>query len=205
MQNMPSRNIYKDYIAESYYHIYNRGIDKQDIFKDEDDYIVFLGLLKRYLSGEVSRKSSGVPLPSYRGQIELLAFCLMPNHFHLFIYQTSKDGMRLLLKSLGVAYAMYFNKKYQRLGPVFQQRYKASRITNDDYLLHISRYIHLNPKDYRSWQWSSYPYYEGKYKTDWVMPNRILELFTGDYSVFLEDYKEQDEELDGIKSELANS
>src|SRR3990167_6965989 len=169
---MPGRNIYKDYVAESYYHVYNRGVDSQEIFKDRQDFQVFLGLLKRYLGQDESKSTTGNPYPSYRDQIELLAFCLMPTHFHLFVYQHTEDGMKLLLKSLGVAYGMYFNRKYKRRGPVFEQRYKAVRVTDDAYLLHISRYLHLNPKSPKTWEWSSYPYYLCRYKAEWVMPGR---------------------------------
>lgn len=201
---MPGRNIYKDYVAESYYHIYNRGAGAQEVFKDQQDFQVFLSLLKRYLGTDKDKSTAGNIYPSYKGGVELLAFCLMPTHFHLFIYQHSEDGMKLLLKSLGVAYGMYFNRKYKRRGPVFEQRYKAVRITDDSYLLHISRYIHLNPSNPKAWEWSSYPYYLGRYKAEWVMPGRILDLFDGNYAEFLKDYKDRKAELEQIKRELAD-
>jgi hypothetical protein len=99
---------------------------------------------------------------------------------------------------------MYFNKKYGRVGPLFQQRYRASRITDDTYLLHISRYIHLNPDRYKNWQWSSLQAYIGTNDCDWVRPDRVLELFSGDYQQFLEDYKNRRDILERIKHELAN-
>ena len=201
---MPGRNIYKDYIPDSYYHIYNRGVGGQTVFKDNADYTVFLGLLKRYLDSQPSHSPEGEPYPSQFGKLELLAFCLMPSHFHLFVYQHSEDAMRLLMKSVGVAYGMYFNKKYDRLGPVFQQRYRASRISNEAYLLHISRYIHLNPQNYSTWEWSSLPYYTDKYRADWVQPEGILDLFEGDnYLKFVDEYKDRRDELEDIKHELA--
>lgn len=202
---MPSRNIYKEYLPESYYHIYNRGINKQPLFRDDQDYRVFLSFLKRYLGGESGKRTSGALYPSFKGRVELLAFCLMPSHFHLLIYQNDAGSMTMLLRSLGVSYSMYFNKKYDRLGPVFQQRYKAARINDDSYLLHISRYIHLNPDSYKAWQWSSLPYYLGNYQADWVKPDRILELFEGeDYSRFVEDYTDRRSELEEIKYQLAD-
>ncbi len=201
---MPGRNIYKDYVADSYYHIYNRG-NNQDIFCDEEDYIVFLSLFKRYLGKKQSKKKSGVLHPSYRNEIKLLAFCLMPSHFHLFVYQHIETAITTFLKSLSVSYAMYYNKKYNRIGPVFQQRYRASRISDDSYLLHISRYLHLNPDNYKTWQWSSLPYYNGRLKADWLRPEQVLELFDGDeYGEFLEDYVDSKRELEVIKHELAD-
>ena len=202
---MPGRNIYKDYVPESYYHVYNRGVASEIIFRDDQDYSVFLSLLKRYLGSETSKNSLGIEYPSYRDEMELLTFCLMPSHFHMLIYQYDQDAMRQLLKSVSVAYSMHFNKKYKRFGPLFQQRYRASLISNDSYLLHISRYIHLNPDNYTSWEWSSLPYYLNKYQADWMMPARILELFEGDnYLGFLDEYKDRRDELNEIKHELAN-
>lgn len=80
----------------------------------------------------------------------------------MLIYQTDSEVMMKLMQSIGVAYSMYYNKKNKRFGPLFQQRYKASHIDNESYLLHISRYIHQNPKDYPTWQLSSLPYYRGQ-------------------------------------------
>src|SRR3990167_865213 len=129
----------------------------------------------------------------------------MPTHFHLFIYQHNETGMTSLLRSVSVAYSMYFNKKYKRVGPLFQQRYRASRISDDAYLLHISRYIHINPDRYKSWEWSSLPYYNGEMKANWLKPERILDLFNKDeYSSFVDDYQETRRELEAIKHELAD-
>ena len=187
---MPSRNVIKDYVEDSYYHVYNRGVRKQPIFLDDQDYGVFLGLLKRYLSQSTPKQLNHSNYPSYRGQVELLTYCLMPNHFHLLIYQKDKNGMKQLLKSVSVSYSMYFNKRYKHVGALFQQRYRAVRIVSDPQLLHISRYIHLNPDDYRSWEWSSVGYYLGKKHADWVNPRRILELYgsVDKYVAFLNEY-----------------
>lgn len=203
---MPSRNREKIYVPDSYYHIYNRGLNKQSIFLDKADYAVFLNLLKRYLGDEETKDPSGRVYDSLHGQLELLAFCLMPNHYHLLIYQNDPQGMTRLLRRVSTTYTMYFNKKYQRSGPVFHERFKASHIINDEYLRHISRYIHLNPVDYRQWEFSSIHYYAGDKSTVWVKPKRILELFEGeDYMQFVADYEENKKVLDEIKSELANS
>lgn len=193
------------YVPEAYYHIYNRGLNKRVIFKDDYDYSVFLNLLKRYLSGEPIKDKQGRLYESLHGEIELLAFCIMPTHFHLLVYQKDSQAMTKLLHKITTSYTAYFNKKYKRSGPLFQDRFKASRISKDDYLLHISRYIHLNPKDYTNWQYSSLDYYVNKKKTDWVMPGRILDLFGNDnYLAFLKDYEAHKKMLDEIKDQLAN-
>ena len=198
---MPARNVIKTYVPDSYYHVYNRGVSKQTIFRDEQDYEVFLGLLKRYLSPTPTLRANRVPYPSYAGEVQLLSYCLMPNHFHLQLYQTSEEGMQLLLKSVSVAYSMYFNKKHKRVGAVFQQRYRAVRIVNDAQLVHISRYIHMNPAQYDAWEWSSLPYYLEKQRADWIHP--YLDEGITNYRLFLKEYESRRNELEKLKQELA--
>ncbi len=204
---MPSRNVIKDYAPESYYHVYNRGVAKQPMFIEEMDYVVFLGMFKRHLSEEVQTDRFGREHPNYHTKIELLTFCLMPNHFHLLLYQyEDTQAMTKLLQSICTSYTMYFNRKYNRVGPLFQGRFKASQINNDDYLLHISRYIHLNPVEYMSYEWSSLPYYTGKLQAEWIKPSRIKGMFRAEnYIHFLKDYEAYKDSLDEIKHELANS
>lgn len=203
---MPSRNRVKIYIPESYYHIYNRGINKRRIFLDKEDYTVFLNLFKRYLDVKITKDYQGREYDNLHDQIELLAFCLQPNHFHLLIYQKDENAMTGLLRRVGTSYSRYFNKKYKRFGPLFQERFKASVIGQDEYLQHISRYIHLNPENYQWWEFSSLPYYLGRRKVGWVRPKRIVSLFrAGEYKKFVSDYKGHKRALDAIRNELANS
>lgn len=203
---MPSRNLEKIYATDAFYHIYNRGVEKRIIFNDTDDYAVFLSLFKRYLDVEPAKDVAGRDYPHYRDQIKLLAFCLMSNHFHLLIYQKDKGAMTRLLRGVCTAYTMYFNKKYQRVGHLFQSRFKASMITNDTYLQHISRYIHLNTRNYESWQFSSLPYYLGRSHAMWIDPLPILDLFEKDkYAIFLRDFISYRNSLKEIKLALADT
>jgi len=203
---MPSPNLEKIYIADSYYHVYNRGVNKRKIFLDDSDYSVFLNLLKRYLGAEPAKDNNGREYVWLHNELELLAFCLMPNHFHLFIYQKKPEAMTRLLRGVGTSFAGYFNKKYHRSGPLFQDRFKASMITSDTYLTHASRYIHLNPgKGYKTYEWSSLPYYLTNKYAAWVQPLRIMGLFEpGEYAKFVADYKDQKEILSELKTELAD-
>lgn len=202
---MPSRNILKDDLAESYYHIYFRGGNKSRIFREARDFEKMLQLFSRYLSLQEIKNSAGVSFPNYSNRIELLAFCLMPNHVHLFVYQYQQGVMTEFMRSLLTSYSMYFNKKYKRSGPLFESRYKASRITSDSYLQHITRYIHLNPKLWREYEYSSLPYYLHQVSDDWVNPKRVLDLFHDDteYLQFVEDYEGAKEIMDILKLELA--
>jgi len=204
---MPSKNSIKQYAAESYYHIYNRGVAKQIIFAETDDYVVFLSLLKRYLSLTPLTDKQGRKYPNYSKDIELLAFCLMPNHFHLLIYQgDDSKAMEALMRSVITSYSGYFNRKYKRVGHLFQGAYKASRIDDEAYLQHISRYIHLNPKDWQAYEWSSLPYYLDQKQADWLLPAKILDIFEGEsYKDFVADYEDYKNELDAIKHQLADS
>ncbi|MGB4759355.1 MAG: transposase [Candidatus Saccharimonadales bacterium] len=203
---MPGKNIIKEYAADHYYHIYSRGVNKQPVFLDHEDYEVFLGLLKRYLGHEKPTDTSRHAYPNYSDEITLLAYCLMKNHIHLLVYQKLELGMPKLMRSVMTSYSMYFNKRYKRVGPVFQSRYRASMIEHDGYLEHISRYIHLNPKEWKSYEYSSLPYYLGTRSTSWVTPQKIMELFNNEprsYLRFMNDYQAHKQMLDEIKWELA--
>src|SRR5664279_2291505 len=150
MFSMPRRNIIKVDAADNYYHVYARGNSRGKIFMDAADYEMFISLLKRYLSAEEAHDPYGVSYPNFYNKLELVAFCLMPNHFHMLIYQHQPGAMTGFMRSLLTSYSRYFNKRCHKSGPLFESSYKASMISDDSYLQHISRYIHLNPRQWRS-------------------------------------------------------
>jgi len=203
---MPSRNVLKDDVSESYYHVYFRGGNRSRIFRDATDFEKMLQLFARYLSLKEVKNSAGLSFPNYHYRLELAAFCLMPNHVHLLIYQRQQGAMTEFMRSLLTSYSMYFNKRYKRSGPLFESRYKASRITEDSYLEHITRYIHLNPRHWREYEYSSLPYYLQQITDEWIEPKRIIEIFSGpdEYLRFVEDYEQNKEMTDILKHELAN-
>lgn len=186
---MPSKYVVRVDYDGGYYHVFNRGVEKRTIFLDDRDYVVFLHFLKVFLS------KAGVPLlggdmsgamenlegnrrKNYFGEIKLIAYCLMPNHFHLFMHQLSKGALAGFMQSLSNAYTKYFNERYQRVGCLFQGRYKASNINNEVYFQYISKYIHLNPKalggDIMNYAYSSYRYYLDGRPPVWLHPEVIL-------------------------------
>lgn len=204
---MPSPNTIKLFAEDHYYHAYNRGVDKRRIFEDAQDYQKFIYYLKVYLTpiDILRQENSLLRLNLIKNnlseEVDLLAFCLMPNHFHLLVRQKTKDGMTKLLKQVSVAYSMYFNKRYERIGPLFQGIYKACIVESDDYLLHLSRYIHLNPLErgasLKEFQWSSYLNYLQKQDFVWVKSSLILGYFNEqnpklNYENFVEKYIEED-------------
>lgn len=202
---MPSRNILKADVPQSFYHVYARGINRQRIFREPADFEKFLKLFARYLSLEEAHNKIGLSFPNFYNKLDLLAFCLMPNHFHLLVYQYQQKAMTEFMRSVLTSYSMYFNKKYKRSGPLFESRYKASLISDDAYLEHISRYIHMNPRHWREYEYSSLPYYLQQVSDVWLRPGRITKLFSGphEYITFLEDYQQNKEVMDILKHELA--
>jgi hypothetical protein len=110
------------------------------------------------------------------------------------------------MKGVSTSYTIYFNKKNKRVGPLFQDIFKASQISSDEYLQHISRYLHLNPIDYKNWPFSSLDYYLRRKHAGWIDPAPILGMFDrGEYDKFVADYEAHKRVLDDIKEELANA
>lgn len=206
---MPGRNILKVDVPNAYYHVYARGVNKQPIFIDHGDFSFFLWLLRRYLSPADIKSSSGLSYDKLHDQVEALCYCLMGNHFHLLLYQKEPGGMQRLMRGVMTSYSRYFNTKYQRVGPLFESRYRASMIYTPSYLEHITRYIHLNPRDWQLYPYSSIHDYLGdaKEESDWLHPDRILEIFDSpaEYKTFVADYEAAKQELDEIKHELADN
>ncbi len=202
---MPSRNVLKSLAPESYYHVYARGASKQTIFFDEADYAYFLNLFKRYLSNEQAISKTGVLYPNFHKRAELIAYCLMGNHFHLLIWQLDKTALPELMRSIMTSYSRYFNIKYKRSGALFESRYKAANIEQDSHLQHISRYIHLNPRYWQRYKYSSLQYYFIEHP-EWLKPDKIEAVFQNraEYMQFHKDYEEQKLALEEIKYSLAD-
>ena len=191
---MPQKNSRKEYGAGGHYHVYNRGVEKRKIFLDEQDYKVFLGYMKFYLEQDslqgqaLQGVSPSKTLKNYHDQIELLAYCLMPNHFHFLIRQTTDRGIAEFMQSLVLKYVMYFNKKYKRVGSLFQSRYKTVLINDERQFIYITKYIHRNPVDISpagpgpaglvEYKYSSYGNYLGLFKQSWVKTEDLLAYFS---------------------------
>ncbi|EKE05148.1 MAG: hypothetical protein ACD_19C00425G0009 [uncultured bacterium] len=207
---MPAKNIIKFYIPNSVYHIYNRGVEKRVIFQDDQDYKVFLNYLKEYLSDpESNPKLQGQILPlrmkNYYGEIELLAFCLMPNHFHIVIKQKDKNSITKFTQSLFTRYSMYFNKKYKRVGALFQSNYKATNAINEDYLLDLTKYIHLNPiKHFKNLinAYSSYSDYLGLTNTAWLNKGIVMDKFDTNHLIVNKKIKSYKDFVENFKNDF---
>lgn len=214
---MPARNSRKTYIENGYYHIYNRGVEKRVIFLDEQDYSVFLSYLKEYLlpkkekelherlsdpntsSKEKDRALKLLHLNNFSQEITLLSYCLMPNHFHFFLKQKSMGAIDNFMNSLATRYTMYFNRKYKRVGHLYQGVYKAVLISSEAQFLHLSRYIHKQALNLGS-QPCSYPEYVGLRQTLWIKPDEVLNYFSRTSpSLSYQNFVAQQEENEKLK------
>ena len=206
---MPKRNSVKLYGADQFYHLYNRGSNKQDIFLDTDDYHYFLSLFNRHLADSDKVDHYGRLVAKYDDEVELIAFCLMPNHFHLLCHLIEPRGIVHLMRSVMTAYTMYFNKKYKRTGKLYEGAFLASRIDNDAYLWQVSRYIHLNPMDtghdFMKYNYSSLAYFMGTKHADWIHANKLVENNKDrqEYLEFVSDYETMHTEMKYLKNILA--
>lgn len=204
---MPSRNIVRSDIDESYYHVYARGASRLPIFIDDDDKSYFIYLLTRHLGIETVVTKKGYTYPNYRGEVELLVYCLMGNHFHLLLYQNQRGALSELMRSIMVSYTTYFNRKYKRSGPLFESRFKASLINKDDYLLHVARYILLNPRYWEHYHFSSINYIRKGNEPDWLQTEKLLQFHSSRKALleFVSDYEENKAMIDELKHELAHT
>lgn len=168
-------------VKNEVYHIFNRSIAREPIFLSVKDYQRALEVLQFYrFNNPPLRYSFYNRLPNEQKEqflknlrdmvqmVEILAFCLMPNHFHFLLKGVIEDGVKRFLANFQNSYAKYFNTKTGRTGSLFQQNYRAVRIEDDEQLLHVGRYIHLNPltayflkkpEELENYLWSSYTYY----------------------------------------------
>lgn len=159
-----------------FYHIYNRGVEKRITFMDRFDHFRAVHNLFEFndsaAAGKFSSKHSEVQPPKIRDMlVKIHSFCLMPNHYHLLLEQIQDGGIIQFMKKFGTGYTMYFNERYHRVGHLFQGRFKAILLEDDSYLLHLSRYIHLNPVELIESKWKE------RGIQNWAKTNRFLESY----------------------------
>ncbi len=207
----------------SYYHIFSRSISKFVIFnnnENNEEYLRILEILKFYRFSNFSHKYSRfIDLDlSYRQEIyekliednkvlvEIIAYCLMPTHFHLILKQLSNKGISKYLSRVLNSYARFFNTKHHRNGPLWSGRFKSVLVSNNDQLLHLTRYFHLNPtsaglvKNPDEWPYSSYREYLGKEKDGLCKFSDLFNLDSEQYQKFINERKNYQRELSRIKN-----
>ncbi len=196
------------------YHAYNRGVEKRNIFMDDKDRLRFMHDLFEFndiapalnlayhLSPNKNHKSKEVGLPNIlkretrKRLVDLLCFCLMPNHFHLMLKQKTENGISEFMRKLGTGYTNYFNQKYKRSGVLFQGKYKVVHLDKNNHFVYLPHYIHLNPLDLitpgqkfgikdskeiinflQNYRWSSFPDYIGEKNFPSVTQREFLRQF----------------------------
>lgn len=194
----------RDIVTGDYYHVYNRGAFKNGIHRDRADYMRFLCGVIAFQSpvqfpqvGRIARTFSDadgfdIPEDSFghileSRTVELVSFCILGNHFHLIVRELVEGGLMRYMQRIELAYTKYFNTRYGVSGHVYEGRYKAKHIGDNEYLMHLSAYIHRNPRELRVWKGREAEYPWSSYR-DYVKENRwggllaqeiILDQFDG--------------------------
>lgn len=188
---MPRRTVHFE--AGQFYHVYNRGCNKEPIFASWENYLYFLARLRKYLVSDTA---------------DIHAYCLMPIHYHLLV-QLRTDELAVAMHRVGVSYSKSFNVQQCRVGPLFQGPFQAILVDDEEYLLGLTRYIHRNPleaglvKRLDEWEYSSWPEYAGT-RTGSLPSTRMILEMTGStqrYREFVEE-DEDDSRLASLKSVL---
>lgn len=198
---------YKNSAPGQYYHIYNRGNAREKIFRDPDDYRLFLLRLRQNIKPDGTESRFFRPLPL--GAFSLVAYCLMPNHFHLLIRQNKDISTSILMGKVCTSYSKCFNKKYDRVGHIFQDQFKQKIIEDNEYLMWLSAYIHLNPveagivQDAFQYLWSSAGAFCASENNEFIEADIIKEQICGSYRSFLvearlaQEYRELEQDVKG--------
>lgn len=198
---MPGRIV--PLVNGEFYHIFNRGSEKREIFLQPRDYsrfqqtfyyYQFIGPKPKFSNFAKFKLSSFKPLPGEKF-VDIICYCLMPNHFHFLVRQLKDGGVSKFVSQLSNSYTKFFNTKYDRVGPLFQGAFKAVRVKTDEQLIYLSSYIHLNPikaklaRSIEKYPWSSY--HEYSLSNTICLTDEILNLFSSraDYKKFIIDQK----------------
>lgn len=145
-----------------FYHIYNRGVDKRNIFLEDCDRERFLYLMfacndvQPLLNSQFHYRGLASIVGECRNKdklVDIISFCLMPNHFHMILRQKKEKGVPVFMQKLGTGYTMYFNIKNKRSGSLFQGTFKAIHIDKQNYLNRVTAYVHFNPAELREPKW----------------------------------------------------
>ncbi len=194
---------------EHFYHIYNRGVDKRDIFMDDADRWRFVKSLcifndsTRWSERSIANEKTELTCPE-KPFVKIHAFCMMTNHFHLLLEQITDNGIAKFMHKLGAGFTRYFNVRNERTGALFGGTFKAKSVNDDVYLLHLTRYIHSNPisllentnqanliDKLSNYRWSSFSDYLGTPTYPFVETKFILNDFRNhtEYTEFMKNWK----------------
>ena len=179
------------FVNDNYYHIYNRGVDKRRIFLRNGHYIRFIETLNQLLFFGTAQKNIETSTnSSFNNKLDFICYVLMPNHYHFLIKQKEDKAITEFMHKINTSYTKFFNLNNKRTGRLFEYTFKAVLIESDEQLIHVSRYIHLNPlvsnlvTNLDNYKWSSYLDYVGKRNGKLVNKDEILGLFNNNPSKY---------------------
>src|SRR3989344_2475546 len=149
------------FINGEIYHLYNRGVEKRNIVQNDKDRLRIIHDLFSFndvaptLNNGYRHETKTATNKPRKLLVEIFCFCIMPNHYHLLVRQLVENGITLFMRKSGTGYTNYFNKKYDRVGPLFQGKFKAVLVKKEQHVLYLPHYIHLNPLDLSTPEWRS--------------------------------------------------
>lgn len=207
---------------EEIYHVFNRGIEKRLTFLDNWEFRRATEVLEYYRFSNLPLRFShyskldtetkslmSKKINKLNKYVEILSYCLMPNHFHFLLRQLTDNGISKFIANFTNSYTKYFNTKHNRTGPLFQGLFKAVHIEDDEQFIHVSRYIHLNPvsaylieiDNLEKYIWSSYPEYINMANSGFVEKEAVLNFFSDikHYQQFILDQADYARTLENLK------
>lgn len=204
----------KEIFENGFYHVFTRSIADYKIFRDVEDYRRMIEAFEFYkfkrdrsfsYYKRLSEKDKG---NLYKGEqlVKIIGYCLMPTHIHIIIFNEKQDGISIFMKNILDSYTRYFNTKIKRKGPLWESRFKVVIIENDEQLLHLTRYIHLNPvtaylvEKPEDWEFSSYKEYLNLVEKKICEFMDIIDIKKEEYKTFVEDRISYQRELAKIKN-----
>ena len=182
----------RQYSQAGLYHIVYRGINRQNIFEEDNDYLKMVDII------------SDLKLEM---KFEIYAYCLMTNHVHLLLKERNMGDISIIMKRLLTKYAGWFNRKYERSGALITNRYKSQSVEDNEYLLSVVRYIHQNPIKANmalaisNYKWSSYP----EYLNESVLTDTQFILSMIDKTKFIEFHQKEEKELLEVSDRIGKS
>lgn len=226
--NMPYREF--QFENQHHYHIFNRGINSQIIFSDDKEYQRALELISYYKFSspkikfsqlirqpqEIKSNNLNRIITEAKCLVQVVAYCLMPSHFHLLLKQEQENGISKFLADFQNSYTRYFNTRNIKFGPILQGPFKAVLVETDNQLVHLSRYIHLNPyaaeiiknrNDLEKYPWSSFPQYLYEVANSICNTQEVLSYFKdpSDYKQFVIDHADEQLEIKRIEHLIIDS
>jgi len=207
-------------VANEIYHIYTRSISQFNIFRSDTDYQRVKSAIYFYCRekpeykfsallslNEITKNEILAEMSNAKKLVDILGYCIMPTHLHIILKQLKENGISKFMNLMLKSYSRYFNLKYNRLGPLCEARFKNVLVETDEQLLHLTRYIHLNPvsqslvKKPQEWKYSSYLEYLGKSEYGFRICNfeSFIDIMPENYEQFVSERIDEQRELEKIK------